>query len=88
MDSDFLGKVKTLLADPESLERITAIARGLSAPTPAATPQPRLRLRPNRRPPVQSSRQARPQQHPNRQQPVRQPRPQELLRVRRAATRG
>ena len=38
MDSDFLGKVKTLLADPESLERITAIARGLSAPTPAATP--------------------------------------------------
>ena len=36
MDSDFLGKVKTLLADPESLERI--IARGLSAPTPAATP--------------------------------------------------
>lgn len=38
MDSDFLGKVKTLLADPESLERITAIARGLSAPTPAAAP--------------------------------------------------
>lgn len=36
MDSDFLGKVKTLLADPESLERITAIARGLSAPTPAS----------------------------------------------------
>lgn len=32
MDGDFLGKVKALLSDPESLERITAIAKGMSSP--------------------------------------------------------
>ena len=30
MDGDFLEKVKTLLSDPESLQRITGIAKGLS----------------------------------------------------------
>ena len=35
MDGDFLGKVKALLSDPESLERITAIAKGMSSPQAA-----------------------------------------------------
>lgn len=61
MDGDFLGKVKALLSDPESLERITAIAKGMSSPQAApgadvrtgAAGQSRLlrlpRLRPSRR---------------------------------------
>lgn len=42
MDGDFLGKVKALLSDPESLERITSIAKGMSSPqaAPAQTPAP------------------------------------------------
>ena len=42
MDGDFLGKVKALLSDPESLERITAIAKGMSSPqaAPAQTSAP------------------------------------------------
>ncbi|MFR5865401.1 MAG: hypothetical protein ACLUFV_09725 [Acutalibacteraceae bacterium] len=60
MDGDFLGKVKALLSDPESLERITAIAKGMSFPAGCATQtsapeQPAVptaaasRLRPSRR---------------------------------------
>ena len=47
MDGDFLGKVKALLSDPESLERITAIAKGMSSRQSRLLRLPRLR--PSRR---------------------------------------